>query len=155
MSILILNGANLNMLGKREEGIYGNSTLENAIDPCRKLCKQHNINFQHFQSNNEGDIINFLHKNTEQFQFIIANLGAFTHTSIAIRDAILSIQNEGKPQIIELHISNTHKREEFRHKSFISDISHGIITGFGIEGYLLATKFAIYKIINDSNLFPL
>ncbi|MFT4967551.1 MAG: 3-dehydroquinate dehydratase-2 [Candidatus Deianiraeaceae bacterium] len=162
MAICILNGPNLNMLGSRESAIYGSKTLEQAIMPCQKLCEENNIPFAHFQSNHEGEIIDFLHKEGREFQFIIANLGAYTHTSIAIRDAFLSLNlnvglggvgHEGSlnarnvtqedTRIIELHISNVFAREEFRHKSYISDIALSVISGFGIEGYHLATQFAI------------
>lgn len=150
MSILIINGPNLNMLGKREESIYGNTTLNDAMLPCQKLCEQHKILFKDFQSNNESEIIDFLHLNGGNFKYIIANFGAFTHTSIAIRDALLSIQNKNSaPNIIEVHISNIYKREEFRHKSFISDIAIAVMCGFGIDGYYLATEFAIKKITNN------
>jgi len=143
MSICILNGPNLNMLGKRENSIYGYSTLEQTIKPCEELCKKNGVEFTHFQSNHEGEIIDFLHKNGEKFQYIIANLGAYTHTSIAIRDAFGSIKSGELPKIIELHISNVFAREEFRHKSFISDIALAVISGFGTEGYLLATQYAV------------
>lgn len=146
MSICILNGVNLNMLGMRESSIYGNKTLQQAIAPCEELCKENNISFTHFQNNCEGEIVNFLHEHGGNFQYIIANLGAYTHTSIAIRDAFLSIKNNEFLKIIELHISNVFAREDFRHKSFISDISLGVISGFGVEGYLLATQFAIKNI---------
>lgn len=146
MSICIINGVNLNMLGRRESSIYGIKTLEEVIKPCEVLCKNNNIEFVHFQSNYEGAIIDFLHKEGEKFKFVIANLGAYTHTSIAIRDALLSIFRNGEPQIIELHISNIFKREEFRHKSFISDISLAVISGLGTDGYLVATQYAVQKI---------
>jgi len=146
MSICILNGPNLNMLGKRENSIYGYSTLEQTIKPCEELCKKNGVEFTHFQSNHEGEIIDFLHKNGEKFQYIIANLGAYTHTSIAIRDAFGSIKNGTLPKIIELHISNVFAREEFRHKSFISDIALAVISGFGTEVYLLATQYAVNQI---------
>lgn len=146
MSICILNGPNLNMLGKREVSVYGHAKLEDAISPCEKLCKENKVEFTHFQSNHEGEIVDFLHKNINKFQYIIANLGAYTHTSVAIRDAFCSIKNGELPKIIELHISNVFAREEFRHHSFISDIAIAVISGLGTDGYLLATQFAIGKI---------
>jgi 3-dehydroquinate dehydratase-2 len=146
MSICILNGPNLNMLGRRESAIYGTQTLEQTIRPCEELCKKNSIELTHFQSNHEGEIIDFLHKNGEKFQYIIANLGAYTHTSIAIRDAFGSIKSGELPKIIELHISNVYAREEFRHKSLIASIAIAVISGLGTEGYLLATQYAINKI---------
>ena len=144
MSICILNGPNLNMLGKRESSIYGTQTLEQAIAPCEELCTKNNIQFTHFQSNSEGEIINFLHQNGETFQYIITNLGAYTHTSIAIRDAFTSIKKEF-PKIIELHISNVFAREEFRHQSFISDVSLVGICAIVVEWIRVATQYAIGK----------
>ncbi len=147
MSICILNGPNLNMLGKRESSIYGTKTLEQVISPCEELCKKNGIEFTHFQNNCEGNIIDFLHQNGEKFQYIIANLGAYTHTSIAIRDAFGSIKSGELPKIIELHISNIYSRsDEFRRKSYIQDISVAVISGFGTDGYLLATQYAVNQI---------
>ena len=148
MSICIINGVNLNMLGSREPSVYGFETLEQIIEKCKKLCDDSGVEFEHFQSNHEGEIVDFIQK-TQGVEYFIANLGAFTHTSIAIRDAFLSIKNE-KTHIIELHISNIFKREEFRHKSFISDISLAVISGFGTEGYTLATKYCIDHILKKT-----
>ena len=145
MSICIINGANLNMLGAREPSVYGTQTLADIVEKCKNLCDEGGVKFEHFQSNHEGGIIDFIQQNGGKFQYIIANLGAFTHTSIAIRDALLSIKTE-KTHIIELHISNVFKREEFRHKSFISDISLAVISGLGTEGYEFATKYCIEKV---------
>ena len=146
MSVCIINGPNLNMLGKRENSIYGTQTLEQTIKPCEELCKKNSIEFTHFQSNHEGEIIDFLHKNGEKFQYIIANLGAYTHTSIAIRDAFGSIKSGELPKIIELHISNIYAREEFRRKSYIQDIAIAVISGLGTEGYLLTTQYVVNQI---------
>ena len=143
MSICIINGANLNMLGVREPSVYGTQTLAQVIEKCEKLCVEAGVKFEHFQSNHEGEIVDFIQK-TQGVKYFIANLGAFTHTSIAIRDAFLSIKTE-KTHIIELHISNVFKREEFRHKSFISDISLAVISGLGTQGYALATKYCIER----------
>ena len=143
MSICIINGVNLNMLGTREPSVYGLETLEQVIEKCKHLCDEGGVKFEHFQSNHEGEIVDFIQK-TQGVKYFIANLGAFTHTSIAIRDAFLSIKTE-KTHIIELHISNVFKREEFRHKSFISDISLAVISGLGTQGYALATKYCIER----------
>ena len=132
------------MLGKREPEVYGFETLKNVIEKCKKLCDEAGVEFEHFQSNHEGEIIDFIQQ-SKGVEYFIANLGAFTHTSIAIRDAFLSIKTE-KTHIIELHISNIFKREEFRHKSFISDISLAVISGFGTEGYALTTKYCIERV---------
>ena len=141
MSICIINGPNLNMLGSRETEVYGFETLEHIIEKCKKLCDDSGVKFEHFQSNHEGEIVDFIQK-TQCVEYFITNLGAFTHTSIAIRDALLSIKT-AKTHIIELHISNVFKREEFRHKSFISDISLAVISGLGTQGYALATKYCL------------
>jgi len=143
MSICIINGANLNMLGSREPEVYGFETLAQVVEKCKKLCDDSGVKFEHFQSNHEGEIVDFIHK-TQGVEYFIANLGAFTHTSIAIRDALLSIKT-AKTHVIELHISNIFKREAFRHQSFISDISLAVISGLGTEGYTLATKYCIEK----------
>ena len=144
MSICIINGVNLNMLGTREPEVYGFETLEQIIEKCKKLCDDSGVKFEHFQSNHEGEIVDFIQK-TQSVEYFIANLGAFTHTSIAIRDAFLSIKT-AKTHIIELHISNIFKREAFRHQSFISDISLAVISGLGTEGYTLSTQYCIEKI---------
>ena len=144
MSICIINGVNLNMLGSREPSVYGFETLEQIIEKCKKLCDDSGVKFEHFQSNHEGEIVDFIQK-TQSVEYFIANLGAFTHTSIAIRDAFLSIKT-AKTHIIELHISNIFKREAFRHQSFISDIATAVISGLGTEGYTLSTQYCIEKI---------
>ena len=144
MSICIINGVNLNMLGTREPEVYGFETLEQIIEKCKKLCDDSGVKFEHFQSNHEGEIVDFIQK-TQSVEYFIANLGAFTHTSIAIRDAFLSIKT-AKTHIIELHISNIFKREAFRHQSFISDIATAVISGLGTEGYTLSTQYCIEKI---------
>ncbi|CDZ16293.1 3-dehydroquinate dehydratase [Candidatus Johnevansia muelleri] len=139
MKILLINGPNLNLLGKREIDIYGNKTIndiENLIK--KKFNEKANITF--YQSNNEGDIINYIQKAyKDSYEAIIINAGAYTHTSIAILDA-LNIFN-GK--IIEIHISNIYRRENFRHKSYISKRADAIIIGLGIYGYLLAVDYLI------------
>ncbi len=133
IKFLFINGPNINFIGKREPDIYGNVTYEQLVKLIEEECSKNNISSDIFQSNIEGEIIDKIQK-SEDVDLIIANLGAYTHTSIAIRDAFLSVN---KP-FIEVHISNIFKREKFRHKSFISDIAIGVISGFGIDSYLLA-----------------
>ncbi len=132
MKFLFLNGPNINLVGKREKSIYGEKTYLEICKEIYKECQKNKIECEIFQSNHEGEIIDKIQKTDADL--IIANLGAYTHTSIAIRDALLSVE---KP-VIEVHISNIFSREEFRHKSFISDISIGIISGFGYYSYILA-----------------
>lgn len=132
MNIQIINGPNLNLLGKRETSIYGSESFENYFD---KLQKRFNaLKLHYFQSNVEGEIVNKLHEIGFSFDGIVLNAGAYTHTSIAIHDAIGGI----KTPVVEVHISNIYNREEFRHKSLITSKCVGLITGFGLEGYALA-----------------
>ncbi len=132
MNILILNGPNLNLLGKRETEIYGNVSFEDYLK--KLVLKYPEFQLHYFQSNIEGEIIDQLHKVGFEFDGIILNAGAYTHTSIAIADAIKSIRTP----VIEVHISNTFSREEFRHISYISPVCAGVIVGFGLKSYELA-----------------
>ena len=132
--ILIINGPNLNLLGEREQSQYGNITFDQLKRNCLNKSKELGIIVDFFQSNIEGEIVNTIQNARNQFDGIIVNAAAFTHTSIAIRDALSVF----KKPIIELHISNIYKREEFRHKSLISDIVTGGIFGLGSDGYILA-----------------
>ena len=136
MKILIINGPNLNLLGRREPGIYGSQTFEDYLEQLRKAYPADEIAY--YQSNHEGDIIDAIHKAgyDTPTDGIVLNAGAYTHTSVAIHDAIKAI----KVPVIEVHISNVHQREEFRHHSYISPAASGIIIGFGIEGYRLAIE---------------
>lgn len=134
MKILILNGPNLNLLGKREPTIYGNQTFENYFS---KLQQQYPaIELHYFQSNVEGEIINKLHEVGFSFDGIVLNAGAYTHTSVAIGDAIKGIETP----VIEVHISNVHARESFRHTSYIAPNALGVIAGFGLQSYQLAIQ---------------
>ncbi len=132
--ILILNGPNLNMLGKREPEIYGHETLADV----EKLCKTHGstlgLEVEFRQSNHEGTLVDWIQEARESFDAIIINPAAYTHTSVAILDALQAAE---KP-VIEVHLSNIHKREEFRHQSFVSKTATGVICGLGIQGYELA-----------------
>jgi 3-dehydroquinate dehydratase-2 len=133
-NIIIINGANLNLLGKREVSIYGNISFEEYFDTLKNdyAC----FNLYYFQSNHEGEIIDKLHEIGFSFQGIILNAGAFTHTSIAIADALAGIETP----CIEVHISNIYKREQFRHKSYLTAHCIGIIAGFGLESYHLGLR---------------
>ena len=132
MKIIIINGPNLNLLGKREPGIYGSLTFDEYFNQLKR--KYPEIEFEYFQSNIEGKIIDKIHEVGFSFDGIILNAAAYTHTSVGIGDAIKSIQTP----VVEVHISNVYQREEFRHQSFISPNASGIIVGFGLKGYELA-----------------
>lgn len=134
MKIQIINGPNLNLLGKREPGIYGSQGFETFFEVLKG--KYPNIEFYYFQSNVEGEIINQLHQVGFSFDGVVLNAGAYTHTSVAISDAIAGI----KTPVIEVHISNVYAREEFRHHSMLAKNCKGIITGFGLQSYELAVK---------------
>ena len=134
MKIIIINGPNLNLLGKREPEIYGNQSFENYFEDLKIKFPQ--INLSYFQSNVEGELINKLQETGFSFDGIIFNAGAYTHTSIAIGDAVKSIQTP----VVEVHISNTFSREDFRHQSFIAPHAKGIIVGFGMKSYDLAIQ---------------
>lgn len=134
--ILVINGPNLNMLGKREPGIYGCETLEDVYKKIEAFAEKLKCEVEFFQSNIEGEIINAIHKTYDGYDGIIINPGAFTHYSYAIHDALTSV----KTPAIEVHISNIHKREEFRHKSVIAPACVGQICGLGTDGYLYALE---------------
>lgn len=134
VNILIINGPNLNMLGRRDHSVYGSESLLKVEKDCVEFAKEISTNLRFFQSNSEGDIINIIHDSLDKFDGIIINAGAYTHTSVAIRDA-LEIFNKPK---IEIHISNVFAREEFRKISLISDVVDGVISGFGVFGYQMA-----------------
>lgn len=135
MKILILNGPNLNLLGQREPGIYGNGTMDSCLNLLRQRYPQ--VEFLYFQSNVEGFLIDRLQQAiTEDVDGVVLNAGAYTHTSIALHDAIRSV----KFPVIEVHISNVHQREEFRHHSCIAAACKGVICGFGLNSYRLAVE---------------
>ncbi len=144
--IIIINGPNLNLLGEREQSQYGSITFEKLKENCLKESKKLNIELNFIQSNIEGEIVDLIQNSRVNYDGMIINAAAFTHTSVAIRDA-LSIF---KKPIIELHISNIYKREEFRHKSLISDLATGGIFGLGANGYILAI-IAMQKILKNEN----
>jgi len=134
MKILILNGPNLNLLGKREPGIYGSQTFEAYFETLKD--KFPSLSLTYFQSNHEGDIVTKIQDADDEFDGVVLNAGAYTHTSVAIGDAIKAIQTP----VIEVHISNTFARESFRHHSYISPNAKGVILGFGMESYQLAVS---------------
>lgn len=141
--ILIINGPNLNLLGKREPEIYGTQTLSQIIDQTRAKAQELNVEIDHLQSNSEGEIIGRIHQTMDdKTDFIIINPGAFTHTSVALRDALLSVS---KP-FIEIHLSNVFAREAFRRQSFLSDIAVAVISGAGAQGYELALQVAVGRL---------
>ena len=135
MKIQIINGPNLNLLGKREPGIYGNSSFEDFLVALKSRFPDMELHY--YQSNVEGEIINKIHDIGFNFDGIILNAGAYTHTSVAIHDAIGAV----KTPTVEVHISNVYAREEFRHKSLITSKCVGLLTGFGMEGYALALAY--------------
>jgi len=141
MNILVIHGPNLNLLGTREPDVYGNTTLEDINRRIVALAKELDIDAEVFQSNSEGEIVDAIQKRT--YDVLIINPAAYTHTSVAIRDAIAAV---GRPAI-EVHISNIHKREEFRRTSYISGVVTGQISGLGVEGYLLAVRASL-QILN-------
>ena len=137
MKVLVIQGPNLNLLGKREEEVYGGVTLEEINSELTEVGKQLGVEVRSFQSNHEGEIVDEIQRApAEDYNAIIINPAAYTHTSIAIRDALLAV----KLPYYEVHISNIFAREEFRHRSLISDGASGIVTGFGTVGYMLALK---------------
>jgi len=139
MNLLIINGPNLNLLGLREKNIYGNESFETYFEHLKSAFPS--INFDYFQSNIEGEIVNKIHEHGFKSDGIIINAGAYTHTSVAIRDAIAGIKTE----VVEVHISNTLTREDFRHKSIIGPVCKGCIMGFGLESYKLAVQSFEFK----------
>ena len=144
--IIIINGPNLNLLGEREQSQYGSITLKNLEENCIKKSKELHLKLKFCQSNVEGELVNIIQDARKNFDGIIINAAAFTHTSVAIRDALEVF----KKPIIELHISNIYKREEFRQKSLISDIVSGGIFGLGADGYILAI-ISMHKLLKNEN----
>lgn len=136
MNILIINGPNLNLLGLREPDIYGSTTLVDIANHLNSIAQANHIQLEHFQSNHEGAIVDRIHQARQQIDWIIINAGAYTHTSIAIRDALAGVSIP----FIEVHISNVHTREPFRHHSYLSDKAVGVIVGLGTFGYEAALR---------------
>ena len=144
--IIIINGPNLNLLGEREQSQYGSTTFEDLRNNCENKAKEIGIDLEFTQSNIEGEIVTLIQDSRKKFDGLIINAAGFTHTSVAIRDAL----DLFKKPIIELHISNIYKREEFRHKSLISGVVTGGIFGLGAEGYILAI-ISLQKTLHNEN----
>ncbi len=144
--IIIINGPNLNLLGEREQSQYGSVNYERLRENCLKKSKEIGLDCEFIQSNLEGDLVNLIQNARKIYDGMIINAAAFTHTSVAIRDALELF----KKPIIEMHISNIYKREEFRHKSLISGVATGGIFGLGAEGYILAI-ISLQKILQNEN----
>ena len=144
--IIIVNGPNLNLLGEREQSQYGSTTFDELKDKCFKKSKDIGVDLEFAQSNIEGELVNIIQEARNKFDGIIINAAAFTHTSVAIRDALSVF----KKPIIELHISNIYKREEFRQKSLLSDVVTGGIFGLGSNGYILAI-ISMQKLLKNEN----
>ena len=143
--ILIINGPNLNLIGEREQSQYGSKDYKYLEDICKKKSKELNLTLEMKQSNNEGEIVDIIQGARKEFDGIVINAGGYSHTSVAIRDAL----DVFKGKKIELHISNIYRREEFRHKSVISGVVTGIICGLGINGYILAIN-SIHQLLNEN-----
>ena len=134
--IIILNGPNLNLLGEREKDKYGNFSLKDLENNCKEFSEKNDIKLSLYQSNIEGELVEEIQKSRKNQDGLIINAGGYTHTSVAIHDALKII----KIPIIELHITNIYNREDFRHKSLISKIANGVICGFGVQGYIMALQ---------------
>ena len=140
MKVLFLNGPNLNLLGTREPEVYGRTTLADIEKSVQKRASELKVEVEFLQSNLEGDLVSWIQQAKEKFQVIVINAAAYTHTSVALRDAISAV---GVPTI-EIHLSNVHAREEFRHKSLIAAVCVGQICGFGVKSYILGLEASVY-----------
>lgn len=139
MRILVIHGPNLNLLGRREASVYGKTTLREINLALEKQAKMEKVRLDFFQSNHEGEIVTKIQEADGRFDAVVINPAGFTHTSVAIRDAIAAI----RPPVVEVHLSNIHARESFRKESFVSPVAAGVVFGFGKESYLLALRGAI------------
>ena len=140
MDLLLINGPNLNLVGTREPSIYGSQTLEEIQEELLNFARELDANLKFFQSNSEGEMIDCIQKSVGSINGILINAGAYTHTSIALRDALLGVAIP----YVEVHLSNIYSREEFRHKSFLSDKALGLVCGFGPSSYQLALKGIVF-----------
>lgn len=141
--VYILNGPNLNLLGKREPDIYGSDSLSDIEEVCRRIASDLNLDVDFRQTNQEGELVDWIQESDLKAKGLIVNAAAYTHTSVALLDALTAISIP----IIEVHLSNVYQREEFRHKSFVSPAAQGVICGFGVDGYRLALQ-ALNRIID-------
>ena len=144
--IIVINGPNLNLLGEREKEKYGSTSLASVENDCKDFAKKNDLELNFYQSNVEGEIINAIQNSKDKMDGLIINAGGYTHTSVAIHDALKIL----KIPIIELHITNIYNREDFRHKSLISKVANGIICGFGINGYIMALD-SMKNLIKNEN----
>ena len=144
--IIIINGPNLNLLGEREKEKYGNTTLKTIEKDCKNFAKKNKTNISFKQSNIEGKIVDYIQDSRKKYHGLIINAAAYTHTSVAIRDALMILTIP----VVELHITNIYNREKFRHKSLISKSARSIICGFGVKGYVLALE-GLKEIIKNEN----
>ena len=144
--IIILNGPNLNLLGEREKSQYGNATLKDVENNCKDYASKNDIKLSFFQSNIEGELVDQIQNSRIEQDGLIINAGGYTHTSVAIHDALKIL----KIPIIELHISNVYNRETFRHKSLISKVANGVICGFGTDGYVMSLEAINRYLINEN-----
>lgn len=147
-SILLLNGPNLNLLGTREPHLYGSTTLNDVVNTAQKQASDLGIELQHFQSNHEGFLIDRIQEARGKVDFVIINPGALTHTSVGLRDALLGCDLP----FIELHVTNVHAREPWRHHSYLSDKAVGVICGLGVFGYRAAVEFVAQRLQNEAKL---
>ncbi|GEK08229.1 type II 3-dehydroquinate dehydratase [Pseudoalteromonas sp. McH1-7] len=147
LKILLVNGPNLNMLGRRETSTYGTQTLNEIVDALTDYAQNQQVELSHIQSNSEAELIEAIHAQYGQCDAIIINPAAFTHTSIALRDALLSVDIP----FYEVHITNVHKREPFRRKSYFSDVAEGVICGLGALGYRAALDAALAQLRKQNN----
>lgn len=145
--VLVIHGPNLNMLGKRETGVYGTATLDEINDAVRTAAKELSADVTFFQSNSEGMLIDKIHEASGRYDAIIINPGGYTHTSVSLRDAIAAVALP----TIEVHMSNIYSREEFRHHSYITPVAAGQISGFGVNSYLLALRAAVEMVRKGIN----
>lgn len=143
--IMLLNGPNLNMLGVREPSVYGKQTLAEVVSDLQRYAQSHQMELSHLQSNAEHELVGRIQQSLGHIDFIIINPGAFTHTSIAIRDALLAVSIP----FIEVHLSNVHAREDFRKHSYLSDIAHGVLCGLGPQGYRFALDAAVSYVTSN------
>lgn len=146
-SLLVLHGPNLNMLGKREPEIYGRNTLEDVNQALLLLAQELGVKLSCYQSNHEGDLVDAIQDAVDQHQGIVINPGAYTHTSVAIRDAISAVSIP----TVEVHLSNIHQREPFRHHSYIAPVAVGQICGFGVNSYYLGLRALVHYLQNVSS----
>jgi 3-dehydroquinate dehydratase-2 len=147
--ILLLHGPNLNLLGRREPETYGRKTLDDVVEEARALAAELGVTVESYQSNSEGDLVTRIQRAAGEFDAIVFNPGAYTHTSIALRDAVLAV---GIP-VVEVHLSNIHRREPFRRHSYLADVAVGQVVGFGAESYLLGLRAAV-SILRTSRPVP-